>query len=85
MRTFPLRSDNGEDEATGSSGMVERRCEKLEGSCESEALGTSGGEEIASYSERGSSKGDGAGREVQIDQSEAVVTVTVRQDQVHAA
>jgi hypothetical protein len=84
IRTFPVRSDNGEDEA-GSASVVERRCEEPKDSGESETLGASGGEEAASYSERGCAKGDGARRAVPVDQSKAAVTVLVRQDRVHAA
>jgi hypothetical protein len=71
MRSFPLRTDYGEEETAGSSGMVESRCENLKGSGESEAIGTSGGEEAASYSERGCAEGDGVGCAVQVDQSKA--------------
>jgi hypothetical protein len=73
MRPFPIRSDNGEDEAAGSSGVVERRCENFEGSGESETLGTSGGEEAASDAWRCCAEGHEVGSAVSVDQSKKSV------------
>jgi hypothetical protein len=63
MRSFPLRTDNGEEEA-GSASVVEGRCEELKGSGESETLGASGGEEAASDARRGCAEGYGIGCEI---------------------
>ena len=71
MRAFLLRSGDGEEEASGNSSVVEGRCEELKGSGESEALGCSGGEEVASDARGCSTEGNGAGCAVQVDQSEA--------------
>jgi hypothetical protein len=73
MCAFLLRSGDGEEEASGGSCVVCRGCENLKGSGESEALGASGGEEAAPYSERGCAKGHGVGCAVQVDQSDAAV------------
>jgi hypothetical protein len=76
MRAFLLRSDDGEEEA-GSASVVEERCEELKGSGESEALGTSGGEETASDTWRSRTESHEAWRKFSLNQSEtAVATVS---------
>jgi hypothetical protein len=74
---FLLRTDNGEEEASGNSSVVGGGCEDLKGSCESENLGASGGEEAASYSERGRTKSYEAGGEIHIHHSKAAVEAQV--------
>jgi hypothetical protein len=73
MCAFLLRSHDGEEEASGGASVVERGCENLNSSGESETLGASGGEEAASDPERGRTEGDGTRCEISLDQSEAAV------------
>jgi len=74
MRAFFISENgNGEEKASGSASVVEGRCEELKGSGESEAVRTSGGEEAASYSERGCAKSYEAGGEIHIHHSKAAV------------
>src|ERR1700730_2480668 len=73
MCAFLLRSGDGEEKASGGASVVERGCENLKGSGEGETLGASGGEEVASYSERGCAKSYEAGGEIHIHHSKAAV------------
>jgi hypothetical protein len=56
-------SGDGEDE-TGGACVVCRGCENLKGSGESEALGASGGEEVAADAWGGGAEVDGARGEI---------------------
>jgi hypothetical protein len=73
MRTFLVRSGDGEEEAAGHSSVVERGCEDLKGSGQSEAVGAPGGEEAASDERRCGPEGDGARGEVSVDQKKAAI------------
>jgi hypothetical protein len=72
VRAFYLRSDDGEEEA-GSAGVVEGGCEDLEDSCQSEAFGAAGGEEIAADARGSGAESDVTSRQVSIGQAEAAV------------
>ena len=63
MRAFVLRSDDGK-EAAGSASVVKGGCEDVEGSGESETLGTSGGEKAGADAWGGRTESDDIGCEV---------------------